>query len=413
MPEFLSLHTPKEALNLLLEKIQIHITSEEITTETALGRVTAEPIFSPYPLPSFSRSAVDGYAVRAQDTFGASDSLPAYLHLMGEIPMGAEPRFTIGPAECCLVHTGGMLPVGSDSVIMLEQTQIVSDYEVEILRSVATNENVLLIGEDVKEGELVIPAGFRLRPAEIGGLMALGLITVHVIKKPIVGIISTGDEIVIPSEQLTPGKVHDINSYSLSALVEDTGALPVRYGIVPDKLETLQSIAEQALQECDLVVITAGSSASSRDLTAEVINRLGKPGVLVHGVNIRPGKPTIMAVCEGKPVIGLPGNPVSAIVIASLFLVPTIKFLLGSIDSKPNPYIEAKLTVNIPSQTGREDWIPVEIIQTEEGIFANPLFSKSNLIFSLTRADGLVSIPSASTGLDAGAMVHIYLMRCR
>ena len=411
MPEFLSLQTPNEALNLLLQRIQIHIVSEEIATETALGRVTAQPILSPFPLPSFSRSAVDGYAVRAQDTFGASDSLPAYLRLIGEIPMGTESRFSIGLAECCLVHTGGMLPDGSDSVVMLEQTQIVSSDEVEILRPVATNENVLLKGEDVKDGELVIPAGVRLRPAEIGGLMALGQVAVRVVKKPIVAIISTGDEVVAPSDELTPGKVHDINSYSLSALIEASGAIPVRYGIVPDKLETLQSVAKQALQECDLVVITAGSSASSRDLTAEVINNLGQPGVLVHGVNIRPGKPTILAVCEGKAIIGLPGNPVSALVIASLFLVPTIKFLLGDRDSKPNPYIEAKLTVNIPSQTGREDWIPVEIIQTEEGNFANPLFSKSNLIFSLSRADGLISIPPASTGLDSGAIVHVYLMR--
>jgi molybdopterin molybdotransferase len=263
----------------------------------------AEPVVAGYPLPSFRRTTVDGYAVKAQDTHGASESLPAYLSLAGEVPMGGEPDFSIDSSHCALIHTGGMLPTGADAVVMIEYTQKVRESEIEIMRSVAVGENVLQIGEDVKEGEEVIPEGTRLRPAEIGGLMALGITKISVAKKPKVGIISSGDEVVPPHEDLRVGQVRDVNTYTLSALVKDHGAIPIPYGIVSDKLSVLQDAAEKALQECDLVVITAGSSASTRDLTSQVIDGLGKPGVLVHGVNIRPGKPTILGVCGGKPVV--------------------------------------------------------------------------------------------------------------
>lgn len=410
MPEFLHLLPPPEALAKLMQHLHPLPEVEEVETAAALGRVTAAPVHAPHPLPPFPRSTVDGYAVRAADTHGASESLPAYLALAGEIPMGAEPGFSLTPGACALIHTGGMLPEGADAVVMVENTQPARPGEVEILRAVAVGENVIRVGEDVAGGEEVLPAGRKLRPAEIGGLMALGQTRVRVARRPRVGILSSGDEVVPPEAELRPGQVRDVNAYTLSALVEAAGGEPVRYGILPDQAEALRSAAARALAECDLVVITAGSSASTRDLTATIIAGLGSPGVLVHGVNVRPGKPTILGVCDGKAVIGLPGNPVSALVIASLFVVPVIEAHLGLKSVRWKASVPAVLTLNLPSQAGREDWVPVCLEAGPEGFRAEPIFGKSNLIFTLARADGLVRISPDATGLSAGKPVLVQLL---
>jgi len=323
--------------------------------------------------------------------------------------MGAVAALQVNQGQCALIHTGGMLPSGADAVVMVEHTQSTRPGEVEIMRPVAAGENILTVGEDVQPRQVVIPAGVRLRPAEIGGLMALGITQVVVARKPKVGILSSGDELVPPDADPGPAQVRDVNEYTLSALVAEKGGLPVRYGILPDQASLLEQAASQALGECDVVVITAGSSASARDLTAEIINQLGKPGVLVHGVNVRPGKPTILAVCDGKAVIGLPGNPVSALVIASLFVSPLVEALLGLQQARPRPRIPARLTLNLPSQAGREDWIPVKLLAGEGGYQAEPVFGKSNLIFTLSRADGLVRISPDANGLAAGELVEVYL----
>lgn len=416
MPEFIDLLPPGEALQLLLELIQPLAESEEIETANSLNRVTFTDVVAPHSLPSFSRSTVDGYAVRAADTFGASDSLPIYLDLIGEVSMGSEPKHSISATQCSLIHTGGMLPKGSDSVVMLENTQIVKADQIEVLRPAAFGENILEIGEDVKEGEVVIPKGQLLRPAEIGGLLALGLIHIRVAQQPTVGIISSGDEVVSPHEDILPGQVRDINSYTLGALVKQSGAKPIAYGVVSDDEEALFSVASRALRDCDLVVITAGSSASTRDLTAKVINRLGKPGVISHGVNVRPGKPTILGACaqekseDLKPVIGLPGNPVSALVIAHLFVRPVIDSLHGLRTQRIQAQIFASLTINLASQSGREDWVPVKLSRKEGTYIADPIFGKSNLIFTLARADGLAHIPSEVTGLNSGDEVEVLIL---
>jgi molybdopterin molybdotransferase len=352
--------------------------------------------------------------VRARDTYGASETLPAYLSLAGEVLMGAAPDLELQAAQCALIHTGGMLPPGADAVVMLENTQIARAGEVEILKAVAVGENVIAEGEDVRAGEPVIPAGVSLRAAEIGGLMALGVTRVRVGRRPRVGILSSGDEVVPPEMETRPGQVRDVNAYTLSALVREAGGIAQRYGIFPDRSEALQSAASKVLAECDLIVITAGSSASTRDLTAQVIGKLGSPGVLVHGVNVRPGKPTILAVCDGKAVIGLPGNPVSALVIASLFVTPVIRALQGEKSTRPRARVSAILTVNLASQAGREDWIPVRLLeQSQTGggkrFQAEPVFGKSNLIFTLARADGYVRIDPDATGLSAGDSVEVLL----
>jgi molybdopterin molybdotransferase len=412
MPEFLELLPPADALNRFLNALKFQPQAEEVDTQNALGRVLLQPAIAHYPLPSFPRTTVDGYAVRAADTHGASESLPAYLNLIGEVPMGAAPDFSISRGQCALIHTGGMLPDGADAVVMVEYTQSARQEEIEILRAVATGENVLKVGEDVASGQEVISAGTSLRPSEIGGLMALGITRLIVSQQPKVGIISSGDEVVPPDAELRPGQVRDVNAYTLITLVQTAGGLPVRYGIIPDRAEAMYEAAGRALKECDLVVITAGSSASTRDLTSQVVNQLGSPGVLVHGVNVRPGKPTILAVCDGKPVIGLPGNPVSALVIASLFVVPVVEALQGLKHFRPKSSIKAQLTLNLSSQAGREDWVPVRLLPVEKlasvKFQADPVFGKSNLIFTLVRADGLIRIPPDATGLNNGEIVDVY-----
>ena len=220
---------------------------------------------------------------------------------------------------------------------------------------------MIRIGEDVAQGQVIQARGSLMRPAEIGGLMALGILNVKVVRKVQVGLISTGDEVIDPSQSPRPGQVRDVNSYTLAALVEKSGGTAKRYGIISDEFETLKDAAAKALSECDVVIITAGSSASTRDMTADVIRSLGAPGVLVHGINTRPGKPTILGVCDGKAVIGLPGNPVSALVNGYLFVVPVIEKLLGALP-RPKATVLARLTVNLPSQAGREDWWPVKLI---------------------------------------------------
>lgn len=431
MPEFLHLSPPIESLHILLNKIPSRqIKTEIVSTECSLGRILAADVRAQCALPEFSRSAVDGYAVKAQDTFGVSETLPGYLSIIGEVPMGVGPEISIKKGTAALIHTGGMLPAGADAVIMLEDTQAINDGEIheavgkigdrlpelEITRAVAEGENVISIGEDVKKGELVIPAGSRIRSVEIGGCMALGIMKLRVVKKPVIGIISTGDEIVSPEVSTNPGQVRDINSYMLASLLENAGGESIKYGIVADNLESLKSTASRALVECDVLLITAGSSASSRDTTAEAISSLGSPGVLIHGVNVRPGKPTILAVSNGKPVIGLPGNPVSAFVICRLFVLPVLEKLLGIKSILPAPSVQASLTINLSSQAGREEWIAVKLVRMqkegskEDILGAEPIFGKSNLIFSLAKADGLIHIPANATGISTGEIVDVFLL---
>lgn len=409
MPEFLNLLDPQDALHIFLKNIQKSLKEETVFTKDALGRVTSEGFFAPHPLPEFPRSTVDGFAVRAADTFGANESLPAYLIQIGEVPMGDKPIFSVSKGECALIHTGGMIPKGSDAVIMVENTQTSREDEIELLKSVAVGENIINIGEDIQEGEMMIPRGRLIRPAEIGGLMAFGVTEISVVCRPVVGILSSGDEVIPPDQEPNLGQVRDINGYSLKALVEQAGGNPNYYGILPDSKETMMKAVDSAKEECDVIVITAGSSASTRDLTAVVLDQLGEPGVLVHGVNVRPGKPTILAVCDGKAMIGLPGNPVSALVISGLFVAPAIKKLLGIEIDEIQSEIDAKLSINISSQAGREDWVPVRLDRTQDGWEAVPIFGRSNLIFNLVKANGLIRIPTSATGLSAGEHVKVRL----
>ncbi|MEX2030237.1 MAG: gephyrin-like molybdotransferase Glp [Anaerolineales bacterium] len=412
MNEFLRLVPPSVALRHFLEHItdDMRLATETIPTEGALGRVLAQDVLAESPLPSFRRSTVDGFAVRASDTFGASPSLPAYLDLAGEVPMGGVAETPVGPRQAEIVHTGGMIPEGADAVVMVEDTQTPRPGEVEVMKPAAVGQNVLQVGEDVQPGEAVLSTGARLRPQEIGGLMALGVIEVVVSRRPRVGILSTGDEVIPPAETPAPGQVRDVNSFTLGGLVERAGGIPRSYGILPDQRARLLEAARHAHAQSDFVIIAAGSSVSTRDMTADVIQELGAPGVLVHGIAIKPGKPTILARAGRVPVIGLPGNPISALVVAGLFVPPALARLQGVAGPELTPYLTARLTTNMASEAGREDYVAVRLIASPDGWLAEPVFGRSNLIFTLVRAHGLVRIAPEATGVGAGEPVQVRLM---
>jgi molybdopterin molybdotransferase len=412
MPEFLKVVPPSDALHRLLESMpsDLSLAAEPISTAEALDRVLSKPVTAPHALPPFPRSTVDGFAVRAADTFGASAALPAYLKLVGEILMGRQAEVDVGAGQTAQVPTGGMIPGGADAVVMIEDTQRAQPDEIEVLKPASVGQNVLQVGEDVKAGDIVVERGTRLRPQEIGGLIALGIVKVDVFRRPSVGILSTGDEIVSPETEPGPGQVRDVNSYTLASLVARAGGIPVRRGITPDRFEALLAAATLAHKQDDMLIITAGSSVSARDVTAEVLQRLGSPGVLVHGVSIKPGKPTILAIADGKPVVGLPGNPVSALIVAGLFVTPLVRRLAGVSGPQLTPTLRARLSTNIASIAGREDYVPVRLVVTPEGLQAEPVYGRSNLIFTLVRADGVVVIPPATTGLAVNAEVEVRLV---
>ena len=406
MTELFTVHTPPAAWARFVEHFQPPRRSERIATADALERVLAEQLVAPQDLPEFARATVDGYAVAAADTFGATPGLPAFLDLAGEVPMGKAAAFALDPGAVALVHTGGMIPPGADAVVMIEETQRVAAGHIEIFRPVAEGQNVVQVGEDIRRGQAILTPGHRLRPQDIGGLLALGITEIAVAIPPVVGIISTGDEVVPPDQPVQPGQVRDINSYTLAGLAVRAGARALRYGIVPDDRAALEAAAARAVAECDIVVFSAGSSVSYRDMTADVIDGLGKPGVLVHGVSVKPGKPTILAVCDGKAIFGLPGNPVSAMVIFDLFITPAIGLLLGA-QKPPQSTVAARLARNLASDSGREDYVQVRLEMREGELWAVPVLGKSNLIYTLVNAEGTIQIPLDANGLRAGEWVTV------
>jgi len=293
--------------------------------------------------------------------------------------------------------------------VMVENTQDVDASTIEVLRPAAPGENVIQIGEDIQPGADLIPAGQSLRPQDIGGLLALGIVEVTVATRLKVGIISGGDEIVVPDAEPGPGQIRDINSYTIAALVERAGHTPVLMGVVPDIYEELEKAARIGLPQVDVLILSAGSSVSIRDMTAQVIAALGTPGVLVHGVSLKPGKPTILAMIGEKPVFGLPGNPVSCMVTFDLFVAPTLHRLSGRIGGEYRQSVAARLGRNVASAPGREDYFQVRLDQRPDGLWAEPVFGKSNLIYTLVKADGMVRIELDTSGLNEGQWVQVIL----
>jgi molybdopterin molybdotransferase len=382
--------------------------AETVQLPAALHRVPAAAVTAPHALPGFARSTVDGYAVRAADTYGVSEGLPGYLQVAGAVRMGAAPDVTVGPGTVASMPTGGVLPPGADAVVMIEYTQEAMQGTIEVVRPVAPGDGVVRADEDAAAGAELVPPGRPLRAQDLGMLAAAGVTAVSVHARPRVTVFSTGDEVVPPATaDLRPGQVRDASAAALAAMVTEAGGEPVPGGIVPDDPDALERALRAALGGSDLIVISAGSSVGTRDETAGAVARLGPPGIWCHGLAIKPGKPTLLADCGGVPVIGLPGNPRSALVVFRLLGIPLVRLAGGCTSPPPEPAVQARLARDLASASGRLDVVQVRVA---DGV-ATPVFGPSALLSVLTAADGYLIIPDEATGLDAGAEVEVTLYR--
>jgi molybdopterin molybdotransferase len=408
---FFKVKTPEEVLEIL--KGFSPVGMETIPISEALNRILSSEIVSEEDMPGFSRSSMDGYAVRAKDTFGASDSLPAFLELAGEVLMGREPEGSVASGKAMRISTGGMIPDGADAVVMLEYCHAVDEKTIEVSRTVAPLENVIGKGDDFRKGAVIFKKGTVLRPQDIGLLAGLGMQNISIYKKPKVGIISTGDEVIPIDQKPGPGQVRDINSYTLSAFCLQAGAVPVNMGLCKDNFEEMREKADKVLEGCDTVWISGGSSVGSRDMTVKVLESFEGMELMVHGIAISPGKPTIIARIGSKAVFGLPGHVASAMVVAEVFLNPFLARLAGKIRASGDvrQSLQAELERNVESASGRDDYIRVKLRKRDGKVYAEPVFGKSGLISTLVEADGLVKIDRNTEGLYKGQAVSVMLFK--
>ncbi|MCD6297285.1 MAG: molybdopterin molybdotransferase MoeA [Deltaproteobacteria bacterium] len=410
METFFKVKTPEEVFEII---DQFDPAGEEtIPFEDALGRVLSRDVVSAEDLPGFFRSSMDGYAVRSKDTFGANESLPALFEVKGEVLMGETPKIIVDKGQAVKISTGGMLPEGADGVLMVEYCDLLDENTLEGSKAVSPLENVIQPGDDYKEGATVLKKGSIMRPQDLGAMAGLGQEEVSVYKRPRVAIISTGDEIVTMGEQPRPGQVRDMNRYTLGAFLMRVGAEPVYAGLCPDEFEPLKEMVEKALSQADAVWISGGSSVGTRDLTLKVFETLKDFDLLVHGISISPGKPTIIGRSGPQPVIGLPGHVASALVVAGVFLTRLIGRLSGQTDFDRvfRSRVEAELSRNLESASGREDYIRVKLVENRGTLTAEPIFGKSGLISTLVSADGLVRIDMNTEGLYQGQTVEVMLV---
>jgi molybdopterin molybdotransferase len=381
--------------------------TETVALEDALGRIPAEAVQAGAALPGFARATVDGFAVRAADTYGVSDGQPGYLDIAGEAHMGRPPDSELRPGTAIEIATGAPLPPGADAVVKVEHTQSTLPALIEVVRPATPGEGMVRADEDAAVGAELARPGRPLRAADLGMLAAAGVTDVLARARPRVAIFSTGDELV-PREtsELEVGQVRDSTAPALAALAREAGGEPRFAGIVPDDRDALEAALRGALAEgCDVLVVSAGSSVGARDETAAAIASLGEPGIWCHGLALRPGKPTLLADCGGVPVIGLPGNPRSALVVFRLVGMPLVRLVGGCTEPPPEPTVRARLARDLPSSAGRLDVVQVSL---HAGI-ATPLFGSSALLSILARADGYLIVPEAATGLPAGAEVDVKL----
>lgn len=372
----------------------------------SFGLCLATDVYAVEGVPGFDRSTMDGYAVRAGDTYGATEAMPAYLDVCGEVSMGMQAQGSTGVGQAWRIPTGGMLPPGADAVVMVEYTEELDDRTIGVTKPAAPGENVVRAGDDAAPGEIVLPKGHRIRPQDLGILAAVGVDRVTVNPAIRVGIISTGDELVPPEDRPGPAQVRDVNSYTLWGAVEALGGQGRIYGIIKDNFDQLREALELALAENDMVLLSGGSSVGTRDVASKVIDTIGKPGVLFHGIAVKPGKPTIGAVVRQKPVFGLPGHPVSAMVVFDLLVAPLVRTGTYPCSNDIGEFpLRAIITRSMSSAAGREDFIPVKLFSRDGLIHAQPVLGKSGLIATMVKADGLAYIPSGKEGIEAGQEV--------
>ncbi len=408
---FFTVKTSEEVLELLRDFDPAG--TEIIPISEALNRVLSNAVVAAEDMPDFSRSSMDGYAVRAKDTFGASDSLPAFLELAGEVVMGRAPAAIVSPGKAVRISTGGMIPDGADAVVMIEYCHSVDEKTIEVSRTVAPLENVIGKGDDFQKGAVIFQKGAVLRPQDIGVLAGLGIQKIPVYKKPKVAIISTGDEVIPIDQQPEPGQVRDINSYTLSAFCSQAGAVPVNMGLCKDDFDKMRETVVRAIETCDTVWISGGSSVGSRDMTVKVLESFVGMQLLVHGIAVSPGKPTIIARIGHKALFGLPGHVAAAMIVAEIFLDPFLARLSGEerTSGDRHQYVQAELDRNIASASGRDDYIRVKLNRRDGRLFAEPIFGKSGLISTLVEAHGLVKIDRNTEGLYKGRTVPVMLFK--
>ena len=402
----LQVKTPEEVLRLIHDKFRpVSELAESVPLTAVVGRTLSEDIIAEEYVPDFNRSTVDGYAVRAADTFGCSDAIPAILSLQGEIRMGEDAGFALLRENCAYVPTGGALPEGADCAVMLEYTEDYGDGTIGILKPGAPGMNVIFRGDDVYPGKVVLQAGRVLSAQDIGALAAIGRTVVPVQRKLKIGVISTGDELVPPGQKPLPGQVRDVNTALLSALLTEQGAEVHSYGIIVDDEDLLRETVTRAVQECDAVLLSGGSSVGVKDASCRIIESLGE--LLLHGIALKPGKPTIMGRAGNKPLVGLPGHPVAAFVVARLFMVPLLDRLAGR--ERPLWSVTAELSESVGANHGRAQVNPCRLIRQDGRVLALPIRSKSGLITQLAGADGFFCIERDCEGLPKGAPVQVYL----
>lgn len=406
---FFKVKTTEEVLKVIGEFASVG--EDRVPVVHSAGRVLCQDIVSCEDLPGFHRSSMDGYAVKAKDTFGATEGIPALFEIVGEVLMGQVPGVSVMEGQAVRISTGGMLPKGADGVVMIEYCQLLDEKTLEITRAISPQENVILPDDDIRRGSTVLFKGTRLRPQDVGVIAGLGLGEVPVHMIPRVAVVSTGDEVVPPERKPGPGQVRDINTYTLSAFCQEEGAEPILFGLCADEFSEIRGRVEKALAEADTVWISGGSSVGTRDLTVKVLESFPETELLVHGVSISPGKPTIIARVGRKPVFGLPGHVASAMVVAEVFLKPLLARLSGEreLGRRFPCEVEARLGRNVESAAGREDYIRVRLQKDGETWAAEPVFGKSGLISPLVDAHGLVRVERNTEGLYQGQKVKVIL----
>ena len=383
--------------------------TETVHLLKAAGRYLAEDIDAALPVPAFRRSTKDGYALRSRDVSGAADTLPAFLTITGEVSMGRPADLEVGAGEAVYVPTGAMVPDGADAIVMIEYTELLTDVELAVYRPSLVKENIINAGEDINSGERVLRAGKKLRAADLGVLTSVGRLEVEVLKKPVVSVISTGDEIIAPDKQPSEGQIRDINTYTIAAAAEASGFEVGSLHVVNDDRVELENILRDCHGNSDLVLLSGGSSVGKKDYSLEAMASLGEPGILCHGLAFKPGKPTIIANAGGTPVIGLPGHPVSALVVFNI-IGDHLLSLMNRSRPRIEGRVEAMLTENLSGTPGRDAWQMVRLVGTDAGYEAKPIHGESGLITLLSEAAGTVRIPRNTEGIPAGTAVEVYLI---
>jgi len=388
--------------------------SELTPLSLAAGRVLAKDLAAAHDWPLMNRSCMDGFAVSARDVFGSSETNPGYLECTASLPIDVMPDITLPAGECARIATGGVLPEGADAVVMIEHTGEMGDSTIEVRKSAAPGENVMQRGEDAREGQTALSAGTTMRPQEIGLAAALGFEELSLYRQPRVGILSTGDELIEVSRTPKPGQVRDVNSHTVATLTAMAGGIPTRYGIIKDDLPSLTEALSRAIAENDMVLLSGGSSIGVRDLTVTALEAKENSEILAHGVALSPGKPTILGRASGKPVLGLPGQVTSALVVMHVLILPLIRHMQGdphAFETTRRPVRKAELARNVASKPGREDYVRIRL-EEREGMepLAHPVLGKSGLLRTMVQADGLASIPADSEGLYEGQTIDIWMV---